>query len=50
MDSLHHDEEFQRHMTRANFIVDDLGIIPAYMGEEIGRQMSRYQAEVAAMV
>jgi len=50
MDSLHHDEEFQRQMTRANFIVDDLGIIPAYMGEEIGRQMSRYQAEVAAMV
>jgi hypothetical protein len=50
MDALHHDDEFQRQVTRANFIVDDLGIIHAYLGEELGRQMSRYQAELPAMV
>ncbi|MGH2782966.1 MAG: hypothetical protein ACRDLA_16475, partial [Thermoleophilaceae bacterium] len=50
MDSLHHDEEFQRRLTRASFIVDKLGIIHAYMGEELGRQMARYQAEVGALV
>jgi hypothetical protein len=50
MDAIHNDDEFQRHMTRANFIVDNLGVIPAAMGEELGRQMGIYQAEVAAMV
>jgi hypothetical protein len=50
LDAVHHDEEFQRQMTRASFIVDNLGIVPAYFGEEIGRQMAMYQAEVAALV
>jgi hypothetical protein len=50
MDALHHDDEFQRQMTRANLIVDNLGVIHAYMGEELGRQMSRYQAEVPELV
>ena len=50
IDAVHNDEEFERHLTRANFIVDNLGIIHAYMGEEIGRQMSRFQSEAAAMV
>jgi hypothetical protein len=50
MDAIHHDEDFQRQMTRANFIVDKLGIVPAYFGEEIGRQMAMYQAEVSALV
>jgi hypothetical protein len=50
MDALHHDDEFQRHTTRANFIVDNLGVIHAYLGEELGRQMSRFQAEVPEMV
>jgi hypothetical protein len=50
MDAIHHDEEFLRQMTRANFIVDNLGVIHAYMGEEIGRQMGRFQSEVAELV
>ena len=50
MDALHHDDEFQRNMTRANFIVDNLGVIHAYLGEELGRQMSRFQAEVPELV
>jgi hypothetical protein len=50
MDSVRRDEEFLRHMTRANFIVDNLGLIPASLGDEIGRQMSIYQSEVAELV
>jgi hypothetical protein len=50
LDAVHHDEEFQRQLTRANLIVEGLGIVPAAFGEEIGRQMSLYQAEVAELV
>lgn len=50
LDAVHHDEEFQRQLTRANLIVDSLGIVPAAFGEEIGRQMSRYRGEVAELV
>jgi hypothetical protein len=50
LDALHHGEEFQRHLTRAGFIVGNLGVIHAYLGEELGRQMGRYQAELPAMV
>ena len=50
MDALQHDDEFERLMTRANFIVDRLGVVHAYMGEEIGRQMSIYQSEIGALV
>jgi hypothetical protein len=50
LDAVHHDDEFQRHLARANLIVDRLGIVPAAFGEEIGRQMSLYQNEVAELV
>ena len=50
LDAVHHDEEFQRQLTRANLIVEGLGIVPAAFGEEIGRQMGMYQAEVAELV
>jgi hypothetical protein len=50
MDAVQNHEEFERHMTRANFIVDNLGVIRAAMGEELGRQLSVYQAQVAEMV
>ena len=49
MDAVHNDEEFQRQLTRANLIVERLGIVPAAFGEEIGRQMSLYQNEVAEL-
>ncbi len=50
MDDVHNDDEFERLMTRANFIVDNLGVIQAAMGEELGRQMGIYQAQVAEIV
>jgi hypothetical protein len=50
LDAVHHDEEFERQLTRANLIVDGLGIVHAAFGEEIGRQMSMYQNEVAELV
>jgi hypothetical protein len=49
MDAVHNDDEFQRQVTRANLIVEGLGIVPAAFGEEIGRQMSIYQNEVAEL-
>jgi hypothetical protein len=50
MDAIHNDEEFQRQLTRANLIVEGLGIVPAAFGEELGRQMGMYQAQVAELV
>ncbi|HEV3376416.1 MAG TPA: hypothetical protein VG126_03980 [Thermoleophilaceae bacterium] len=49
MDAVHNEEEFQRQLTRASLIVEGLGIVPAALGEELGRQMSVYQNEVAEL-
>jgi hypothetical protein len=49
MDAARGDEEFQRQLTRANLIVEGLGIVSAAFGEELGRQMSMYQNEVAEL-
>jgi hypothetical protein len=50
MDAVRNDDDFQRHVTRAGFIVDSLGVIDAALGEELGRQMGIYQAQVDEMV
>ena len=50
MDAIQHDDEFERLMTRANFIVDKLGVVPAAVGEGIARQVGIFEAEVAALV
>ena len=50
MDAIRHDDEFERLMTRANFIVDNLGVVPAALGEGIARQIGIYESEVAALV
>jgi hypothetical protein len=47
IDTIHRDDDFQRLMTKASLIVDDLGLIPAYIGEGLGRAMSIYQEELA---
>ena len=47
IDTLHRDDDFQRLMTKASLIVNDLGLIPAYIGEGLGRAMSIYQEELA---
>jgi hypothetical protein len=50
MDAIQHDDEFERLMTRANFIVDKLGIVPAALGEGIARQVNIFESEVSALV
>jgi hypothetical protein len=50
IDAVHNDEEFERHLMRAGFIVDNLGVTQAALGEELGRQMGLYQAQVAELV
>jgi hypothetical protein len=50
LDAIRHDDDFQRQMARANLIVEKLGVVPAVFGEELGRQMGVYQAQVAEMV
>jgi hypothetical protein len=44
--ALRADEEFGRHVARADMIVDSQGVVDAAIGEGIARVMSQYQAEV----
>jgi hypothetical protein len=50
IEAVHNDEEFERLLTRASFIVDGLGVVNAALGEELGRQMGVYQAQIAELV
>jgi hypothetical protein len=36
-------------ITKASLIVDDLGVIPAALGEGLGRSMAIYQEEIAVV-
>ena len=47
IDAVRRDQDFQRLMTKASLIVDDLGIIPASIGEGLARAMAIYQEELA---
>jgi hypothetical protein len=49
IDSVRRDEAFQREMAKASLIVDDLGLIPAALGEGLGRQLSIYQEQIAVV-
>ena len=49
IDAVHHDENFERLMQRADLIVDGLGIVPALVGEGIARGMAIYQEEIAVV-
>ena len=49
MAAVQSDEEFERLMTRASLIVDDLGVIPALIGGGLGRGMAIYQEEIAVV-
>jgi hypothetical protein len=42
LDAARSSEEFQRLVTRAAAIVDDLGVIDSYTGEVLGQQMARF--------
>lgn len=47
IDAIQRDEEFNRVMQRADLIVDNLGVIPAEIGEGLARGIARYQEEIA---
>ena len=47
IDGVRRDEDFQRLMTKASLLVDDLGIIGASIGEGLGRAIAIYQEELA---
>jgi hypothetical protein len=49
IDAVGRDEDFQRVMTKASLLVDDLGIIPAAINEGLGRAMAIYQEEIAVV-
>lgn len=49
MDALSDDDEFLRHMTRADLHVENLGVIRASLGERIARGMAIYQEEIGAL-
>ena len=49
MDAVRADDEFQRHMTRADLHVEKLGLIGATLNEGIARQMAIYQEEIGAI-
>jgi hypothetical protein len=49
IDAVGRDEDFQRVMTKASLIVDDLGIISAAINEGLARAMSLYQEEIAVV-
>jgi hypothetical protein len=49
VDAIHHDEEFQRLMQRSSMIVDDLGLVNAFIGDGLARAIGRYQEEAAAV-
>jgi hypothetical protein len=47
IDAVRRDENFIRVMTKASLVVDDLGLIPASIGEGLARAISIYQDELA---
>ena len=49
IDAVRRDEEFQRTMTRASLVVDDLGLISAALGEGLARSIAIYQEQVAVV-
>jgi|SRR5215204_228133 len=49
MEAVHRAEDFERIMTKAALIVDDLGIVPAAIGASLARSMAIYQEELAVV-
>lgn len=49
IDAIPRDEDFERLMQRADLIVEGLGIVPALIGESLGRGIAIYQEEIAVV-
>jgi hypothetical protein len=46
MSQLRVDETFERLTTRATFIVEDIGVVGAYIGDGLARAMGIYQQQI----
>jgi hypothetical protein len=49
LDAVRSDDEFARHMLRADLLVDGLGIVGAALNERVAQQMALYQEEIGAL-
>jgi hypothetical protein len=49
MSALRVDEAFERLTTRASFIVADLGVVGAYIGDGLARAMGIYQQQIGEL-
>jgi hypothetical protein len=49
LDAVRSDDEFVRHMLRADLLVDGLGIVGAALNERVARQMAVFQEEIGAL-
>jgi hypothetical protein len=47
MSALRADDEFLRVTTRANLIVEGLGVVDAVLGEALGTQMQSFQEQIS---
>ena len=46
LDEVRRSDEFQTMLTRANLIVDSLGVVPGVTGDELAAQLERGQAQL----
>jgi len=49
LEQVHDSEEFQRTVTRANLIVDNLGVVHANGGQALAAQMAMFAAQVGEL-
>ena len=49
IDAVRRSEDFQRAITKASLVVDDLGIVGAALGEGLMRAMAIYQEEITVV-
>jgi hypothetical protein len=49
IDEVHRSEDFERLMTKASLVVDDLGLVSAAIGDGLARAVSIFQEEIAVV-
>jgi hypothetical protein len=49
LDDVRNSEDFERLITRAGSVVDQVGVLNAYSGEALGQTMGRFQAASAEL-
>lgn len=47
LNAIRGEDEFSRHTSRADLVVENLGVVPAWLEQGIQRQMAIYQQAVA---